>query len=36
MTVWTVPKLGTELLEYLGPILDSPKTDYGRLFVHVL
>ena len=24
MTVWSVPKLGTELLEFLGPVLDSP------------
>ena len=26
MTVWSVPKLGTELLEYLDPVLDSPQT----------
>ena len=36
MTVWTVLKLGTEFLEFLGPVLDSPKTDYGLLLVHVL
>ena len=24
MAVWSVPKLGTELLEFLGPVLDSP------------
>ena len=23
MAVWSVPKLGTELLEFLGPVLDS-------------
>ena len=26
MAVWSVPKLGTELLEYLEPILDNPWT----------
>ena len=26
MSVWSVPKLGTELLEFLGPVLDSPQT----------
>ena len=36
MTVWSVPKLGTELLEFLGPILGSLGTDYGLLLVHVL
>ena len=25
MAVWPVPKLGTELLEYLEPVLDSPR-----------
>ena len=24
MAIWSVPKLGTELLEFLGPVLDSP------------
>ena len=23
MTIWSIPNLGTELLEFLGPILDS-------------
>ena len=36
MTVWSVPKLGTELLEFLGPFLGSLGTDYGLLLVHVL
>ena len=36
MAVWSVPKLGTELLEFLGPVLGSPGTDYGLLLVHVL
>ena len=36
MTVWSVPKLETELLEILGPVLGSPGTDYGLLLVHVL
>ena len=26
MAVWSVPKLGTELLEFLGPVLDIPQT----------
>ena len=26
MAVWSVPKLGTELLEYLEPVLDSSLT----------
>ena len=26
MTVWSVPKLGNELLEYLEPVLDGPLT----------
>ena len=26
MAVWSVPKLGTELLEFLEPVLDSPRT----------
>ena len=26
MAVWSVPKLGTELLGFLGPVLDSPWT----------
>ena len=26
MAVWSVPKLGTELLEYFNPVLDSPRT----------
>ena len=26
MAVWSVPKLGTELFEFLRPILDSPRT----------
>ena len=26
MTVWSVPKLGIELLEYLEPVLDSLGT----------
>ena len=26
MVIWTVPKLGTELLEDLEPVLDSPRT----------
>ena len=25
MTVLSVPKLGIELLEFLGPVLDSPR-----------
>ena len=36
MAVWSVPKLRNELLEFLGPILDSSRTDYGLLLVHVL
>ena len=36
MAVWSVPKLGTELLKFLGPILGSPRNDYGLLLVHVL
>ena len=36
MVVWSVPKLETELLEFLGPILGSPGTDYGLLLFHVL
>ena len=24
MAVWLVPKLETELLEFLGPVLDNP------------
>ena len=24
MAVWSVPKLGTELLKFLGVVLDSP------------
>ena len=35
MAVWSVPKLGTKLLEFLGPVLGSPETDYGLLLVHV-
>ena len=27
MAVWSVPKLGTELLEFLGPVLDSPELE---------
>ena len=26
MAIWSVPKLGTEFLEYLEPVLDSPWT----------
>ena len=26
MAVWSVPKLGTELLGFLEPVLDSPRT----------
>ena len=26
MAVWSVPKLETELLKYLEPVLDSPRT----------
>ena len=26
MAVWLVPKLGTELLGFLGALLDSPQT----------
>ena len=26
MTVWSVPKLGTELYEILRRVLDSPRT----------
>ena len=26
MTVWSVPKLGIEFLEYLEPVLNSPRT----------
>ena len=36
MVVWSVPKLGTELLEFLGAVLGSPGTDYGLLLIHVL
>ena len=36
MVVWSVPKLGTKSLEFLGPVLGSPGTDYGLLLVHVL
>ena len=36
MAVWSIPKLGTELLEFLGAILGSLGTDYGLLLVHVL
>ena len=24
MAVWSIPKLGTELLKFLGPVLDNP------------
>ena len=36
MAVWSVPKLETELLKFLGPILGSRGNDYGLLLVHVL
>ena len=36
MVVWSIPKLGTELLDFFGPILDSPGTNYRLLLVHVL
>ena len=36
MAVWSVPKLGTKLLKFLGAILGSPETDYELLLVHVL
>ena len=36
MAVWSVPKLETKLLEFLGPVLGSPETYYRLLFVHVL
>ena len=36
MAVWSVPKLGTELLKFLGPIFDSPGTVYELLLVHGL
>ena len=26
MAIWSVPKLGTELLEYFEPVMDSPHT----------
>ena len=26
MAVWSVPKLGTEMLEFLRDVLDSPRT----------
>ena len=29
MAVWSVLKLGIELLEYLEPVLDSPWTVWG-------
>ena len=29
MVVWSVPKLGTELLEYFEPVLDSVGTVLG-------
>ena len=29
MVVWFVPKLGTELLGFLEPVLDSPTTIYA-------
>ena len=25
MAVWSVPELGTEMMEFLGPVLDSPR-----------
>ena len=36
MAVWSVLNFGTELLEFLGPVLGSPRIDYGLLLVHVL
>ena len=36
MAVWSVLKLGTELLKFLGPVLGSLGTDYELLLVHVL
>ena len=36
MAVWSVPKLGTKLLEFLGPVLGSPGAYYRLLLVHVL
>ena len=36
MAVWSVPKLGNELFEFLGPVLGNPGTDYRLLLVHVL
>ena len=35
MTVWSVPKLGTELLEFLEPVLDSPRTIWVACFMFV-
>ena len=29
MAVWLVPKFGTELLEFLGPVLHSPGLILG-------
>ena len=36
MVVWSVPKLGTGLLKFLGPVLGCLETNYGLLLVHVL
>ena len=36
MAVWSVPKLKTELLEFLGAVFGSPGIDYELLLVHVL
>ena len=33
MAVWSVPKLGTELLEYFEPVLDSPWTVWATCVI---
>ena len=33
MAVWLVPKLGTELLGFLGLVLDSPQTVWVVCFI---
>ena len=33
MAVWSVLKLGTELLEYFKPVLDSPRTFWATCVI---
>ena len=35
MAVWSVPKLGTEMLEFFGPVLDSPELISEKKMVFV-